>query len=434
MQFSFLPNFIGWQRRYCLFALAALFTLFSNISLAGIQDPTTPPKVILPKYKITSDELAVIYLEDDEISKKVAWYYQEKRDIPTENIFSVKLKANKVNIKPKDFIEIKQALNEKLHENIQAFALTWAQPYRVGCMSMSAAFAFGYDPAYCAKGCNNTKPSHYFHSKTLEPSKKFKLRPTMMLATSSYAKTLELIDRGIAADNSQPKGNVFLLNTDDIHRSVRHNFYEEINKQFRDKFSINILEQNAIENKSNIMFYFTGLVHVPHLETLSFLPGAMADHLTSYGGKLTDSKQMSAINWLDAGATGSYGTAIEPCNITQKFPNPVVAMWHYTKGATLIEAYWKSVHMPGQGNFIGEPLASPYSGYELKQIENHLQLHSPVLYRGKYRLLGINDHNKNNTSTRENIYSSEHVINKNKQYIDLLPPYFDKYIIERISR
>jgi hypothetical protein len=32
----------------------------------------------------------------------------------------------------------------------------------------------------------------------------------------------------------------------------------------------------------------------------------------------------------------------------------------YLAGETLIEAYWKSVAMPGQGIFIGEPLAAPF--------------------------------------------------------------------------
>jgi hypothetical protein len=35
-------------------------------------------------------------------------------------------------------------------------------------------------------------------------------------------------------------------------------------------------------------------------------------------------------------------------------------MRHYLAGETLIESYWKSVAMPGQGLFIGEPLAAPY--------------------------------------------------------------------------
>jgi len=64
--------------------------------------------------------------------------------------------------------------------------------------------------------------------------------------------------------------------------------------------------------------------------------------------------------WLEAGATGSYGTVIEPCNMLQKFPHPAIVIGHYLAGETLIEAYWKSVDMPGQGIFIGEPLASPF--------------------------------------------------------------------------
>jgi xylose isomerase len=36
-------------------------------------------------------------------------------------------------------------------------------------------------------------------------------------------------------------------------------------------------------------------------------------------------------------------------------------MRHYLSGDTAIEAYWKSVVWPGQGVFIGEPLARPYA-------------------------------------------------------------------------
>jgi hypothetical protein len=63
---------------------------------------------------------------------------------------------------------------------------------------------------------------------------------------------------------------------------------------------------------------------------------------------------------LEAGATGSYGTVVEPCNLLEKFPHPAVVMNRYLRGETLIEAYWKSVLMPGQGIFVGEPLAAPF--------------------------------------------------------------------------
>lgn len=76
---------------------------------------------------------------------------------------------------------------------------------------------------------------------------------------------------------------------------------------------------------------------------------------------LTDSLQMSSLRWLEAGATASYSTVVEPCSFPQKLPSPTVAMFHYTSGASAIEAYWKSVAWPGQGVFIGEPLAKPFA-------------------------------------------------------------------------
>ena len=118
--------------------------------------------------------------------------------------------------------------------------------------------------------------------------------------------------------------------------------------------------EGELRQRDDVMAYFTGLAHVRGLESLRFRPGAVADHLTSSGGKLTDSDQMSALAWLEAGATGSYGTVTEPCNFPQKFPHPGVFLLHYLNGDALIEAYWKSVAWPAEGVFIGEPLARPF--------------------------------------------------------------------------
>jgi uncharacterized protein (TIGR03790 family) len=70
---------------------------------------------------------------------------------------------------------------------------------------------------------------------------------------------------------------------------------------------------------------------------------------------------MSALAWISAGATASYGTVSEPCNHLQKFPHPQVLLLQYVQGASAIEAYWKSVAWPQQGVFIGEPLAAPFA-------------------------------------------------------------------------
>jgi uncharacterized protein (TIGR03790 family) len=95
---------------------------------------------------------------------------------------------------------------------------------------------------------------------------------------------------------------------------------------------------------------------------VGFLPGALADHLTSFGGRLDDPMgQMSVLSWIDAGATATYGTASEPCAHLQKFPNPQALVLFYVQGATAMETYWKSVAWPQQGVFVGEPLAAPFA-------------------------------------------------------------------------
>ena len=84
--------------------------------------------------------------------------------------------------------------------------------------------------------------------------------------------------------------------------------------------------------------------------------------------------------WLEAGATGSFGTVVEPCNHLQKFPIPPVVIWHYAEGDTLIEAYWKSVAWPGEGVFIGEPLAHPFAPrlVDVSSGQATLRIYSPV--------------------------------------------------------
>jgi len=40
---------------------------------------------------------------------------------------------------------------------------------------------------------------------------------------------------------------------------------------------------DVVNNQSGVMFYFTGLASVPQMATNTYLPGAVADHLTSLG-------------------------------------------------------------------------------------------------------------------------------------------------------
>ena len=59
-------------------------------------------------------------------------------------------------------------------------------------------------------------------------------------------------------------------------------------------------------------------------------------------------------------------------------------MAHYLSGETLIEAYWKSVLMPGQGLFIGEPLARPFGGTRIVRSSAGTVVLTRALLPGNY--------------------------------------------------
>jgi uncharacterized protein (TIGR03790 family) len=311
---------------------------------------------------VTANDLAIVANQADPLSMQIAQYYQQQRGIPTRNLIVISFAPGRTSMSQGEFRRIKAQVDSQIPAHIQGFALTWAIPYRVECMSITAAFAFGFDERFCASRCSQTQISPYFAQEyRTRPFDRFRIRPTMAIAATNFAKAKALIDRGIASDGTAPSGTAYLMHTSDQVRNVRSVFYPGIVEVFGSRFGISVIKADVLENKSDVMFYFTGLTHVKKLETNQFLPGAIADHLTSVGGALTDSFQMSSLRWLEAGATGSYGTVVEPCNFPQKFPHPGIVMNAYLAGDTLLEAYWKSVAEPGQGIFIGEPLARPYA-------------------------------------------------------------------------
>jgi uncharacterized protein (TIGR03790 family) len=168
-----------------------------------------------------------------------------------------------------------------------------------------------------------------------------------------------VVERGLASGRRRLPAHAWYLTTSEAPRNVRAMFFPAAGERPAQGLSVHRLQADVLEGAVNVMAYQTGKAQVDKLDTVRFLPGALADHLTSHGGELLDSPQMSSLRWLEAGATASYGTVGEPCNHWQKFPNPGVLLRHYLIGETAIEAYWKSVAWPGQGVFIGEPLAAP---------------------------------------------------------------------------
>jgi uncharacterized protein (TIGR03790 family) len=331
-----------------------------------------------PRTSLQAADLAVLVAQGDATSEAIALAYQQARGIPDANIIRLPLATGADAISQAAFDALKATLDARLPATVQATLVTWTRPFRVQgatcSMGITSALAFGFDAGRCG-GCSRTTPSPYFDSSSTKPFTDWGLRPSMMLGASSLAQAQALITRGVAADGvlrrnaaaGSPSAAAWLVRTTDAARSVRFDDFQMLANRTTPSLTVRYVDNSAgtrsnlVTNEANVLVYLTGLSLVAQIDSNRYLPGAVGDHLTSAGGVLSGTAQMPITDWLVGGLTGSYGTVEEPCNFTEKFPQATVLVDRYARGDTLIEAYWKSVQMPGQGLFVGEPLARPWA-------------------------------------------------------------------------
>lgn len=309
---------------------------------------------------LQANQLAIVINDAEPNSVKIGEYYRKRRGIPAANVVHVRIPGKPHEISAERFAELKEEIDAHLGPNVQAVLMVWTAPYKVECNSITGAYTLGFDPNQCIKTCLPGRPSPYFNSSSSRPYTDLNIRLSMLLPTESVEQAKALIDRGAGAGFRIMPATAYFLTTSEKARNSRAGFFPPAGRIAARRLTTKPMQADALEGAKDVIIYETGMAEVPKLDTLRFLPGALADHLTSLGGDLLGGEQMSSLRWLEAGATASYGTVSEPCNHWQKFPNPAVLLKHYVQGNTAIEAYWKSVAWPTQGLFIGEPLAAPY--------------------------------------------------------------------------
>jgi uncharacterized protein (TIGR03790 family) len=364
----------------------------------------------LPAGGFAAADLAVIVAEGDPLSEAVGAAYLAARGVPAANLIKVKVNTAGASISAADFSLLKSDIDARLPAGIQATLLTWAAPSRVTgtcSMGITSAMALGYEERYCnstpsTSTCANTAASPLYDSESRRPQADLQVRPSMLLGAVTLDAAKALINRGVAADATLPAGEGWLVRTTDADRNVRWPDFSPLPAAWGSALKLNYVDNsaglasaNSLSGKTDVLFYLTGLPSVANLSTLQFRPGALADTLTSSGGLLPNGAgQMPITAWLTAGATASYGTVEEPCNLQQKFSRASVLIDHYWRGATAIEAYWKAVQWPGQGLFVGEPLAQPFRDTaSLAIVAGEYQIKTRALRPGsryalQYRLSG----------------------------------------------
>jgi uncharacterized protein (TIGR03790 family) len=183
----------------------------------------------------------------------------------------------------------------------------------------------------------------------------------VMLTDTSLAEAETTLDRGVASDGTFPEETVFLEKTTDYDRNVRFVLFDNAIQECRARSDNAVMRTNSNSTDvTNALGLDTGLAGFS-LPADAFVPGGVGDSLTSYGGFIfEDLGQTPLLAFLESGASASYGTVVEPCNYTYKFPDPMV-YFYQDRGFCLAEAYYQSLADPYEGLMVGEPLSAPFA-------------------------------------------------------------------------
>ena len=101
------------------------------------------------------DRLGVIYNANDRSSSDVAHYYATQRRVPPDNVIGLTV-PDRATISREGLKQLRAAMLLKLPSSVQSLLLVWSRPYAVECMSVTTAFAAGYQPGFCEPGCGRT--------------------------------------------------------------------------------------------------------------------------------------------------------------------------------------------------------------------------------------------------------------------------------------
>lgn len=198
---------------------------------------------------------------------------------------------------------------------------------------------------------------------------------TMLGFTGIQGNTVPEIERYLAAaakaDGTSPDGTVYLMANKNVRATTRMPQFDDTAKALkRLGAKVEILEAGKDGQdgkcpigKGDVMGCVAGIAGFNWTGSKSTLmPGAIAEHLTSFGARFDGSGQTKISEYLRAGAAGSSGAVAEPYALWQKFPLATLHV-HYREGCSLAESFFQTVAGPYQLLVIGDPLARPYATF-----------------------------------------------------------------------
>ena len=329
--------------------------------------------------------VVVVVNQNSTNSVELGNYYCEKRQVPPQNLLRTTWTGGNVSWTKTDFETVilnpllAMVTARGLTNQIDYVVLSMDFPFQVtdatGLNSTTADTYYGFKPDGAAMpglpaSCNlpavsdnsyaGSESSFHFSPPATATTNSFL---TMMITSDTLDQAKAIVDQGLASDGSFPTQTVILAHSSDPFRNVRYVNFDDAIFSARARSNYSILQTNSDSplSLSNLLGYQTGLFQFT-ISPNTFVPGAMADSLTSYGGLIFGNSggHTPLLAFINAGASGSYGTVVEPCNYLEKFPAPQ-NYFYQSRGFSLAECYYQSLANPYQGLLVGEPLAAPFA-------------------------------------------------------------------------
>jgi hypothetical protein len=172
----------------------------------------------------------------------------------------------------------------------------------------------------------------------------------------------QMIHRSVAADGTAPKGTIYYMVNNDVRSKARQwGFKPAVQQLAALGVRGEIIQGDIPKNAKDVAGAMVGIADFNWPKSGStILPGAICEHLTSYGGIMNAGAGQTPLSaFIRAGASGASGTVTEPYAIQEKFPSPFIHVY-YASGCTLAEAFYQSVSGPYQLLIVGDPLCKPW--------------------------------------------------------------------------
>jgi uncharacterized protein (TIGR03790 family) len=330
--------------------------------------------------------VVVVVNQNSTNSVQLGNYYCERRGVPPQNFLRINWPVGNISWNRSNFETnllnplVAMLANRGLTNQVDYVVLSMDIPYRVtdgsappaaGENGTTTALFYGFKPDQGQSSCglpsdtiNLYAGSEGIFRQTPPVSAASNSWLVMMITSSNnLALARAVVDNGVASDYTVPTQTVMLAKSPaDRLRRVRLYVFDNavINVRLRGNASIARTNASSPLGMGTLLGYEGG-DQVESLAPGIFAPGAMADNLTSFSGDLfEDVGHTGAMDFLNSGATASYGTIVEPCAYLEKFPN-AQNYFYQARGFSIAECYYMSVVNPYQGVFVGEPLAAPFA-------------------------------------------------------------------------